>query len=246
MFKIIALTAAFAASASAASVTFAQTQQSGSTNQWSVTESNGGSTVTVAASGQIYFTFLTAGTPYGTVPQLATFSLSATSTTPGNCGASCGAGDTYSEQGYSGGFTSTDVADGTNLLSGIFSTVAGSEATTGAQFSSSMGGSGGSFNASATAGNLNQLVLSSTYLSFTNQTMENASFALSSLQPNFAVGTVTAGKAYPSGNFVASGTGTFSSDPGPLVTPEPATLGLIGAGLVGLSLLRRRKTSLKA
>jgi hypothetical protein len=86
----------------------------------------------------------------------------------------------------------------------------GNQWTTGAQFSSRMGGSGGSFDARATAGNLNQLVRTPALVSLSHR---------------------------PS---AASGTGTFSSSRGSTV-PWPETLCLIGAGLVGIGMLRRRK-----
>jgi hypothetical protein len=73
--------------------------------------------------------------------------------------------------------------------------VTGSPSTTGAQFSSSVGSSGGSFDASATAGNLNQRIFTSDYFSFLNQDTENASWSLSSLIPNFATGPVTGNQA---------------------------------------------------
>ena len=130
------------------------------------------------------------------------------------------------------------IVPGANLLSGTFA-VTGSPSTTGAQFSSSIGSSGGSFNASATAGNLNQLVFTSAYLNFAGQTEEDASWSLSSLIPNFSTGVVVGNQAFPAGVFNAAGTGTFSSNPGPQV-PEPGTMSLIGGGLIGMVLLAKR------
>ena len=233
-----------AGSASAAPVTFAQyTQTNGAIQQWTV--SNSGTTTTVSATGAVQFTLSgVSGLPFAQGPRAATFTLSATSGQIGNCGVACGPGDSYVEPGYSGMFSFIDTILGTNLLSGTFA-VTGSPATTGAQFSSSIGSTGGSFNGSSTAGNLQQLVLTSSYLNFVGQTQEDASFSLSSLIPNFNVGTVTSGQAYVNGTFHAAGSGTFSSNPGPVsATPEPATFALIGSGFVALGLLRRKKVLL--
>jgi hypothetical protein len=221
-------------------VTFAQyTQANGAAQDWSISTS--GITTTITESGAVNFTFSgVTGLPFSG-PQAATFVLSATSTSPGDCGVSCGAGDSLTQFGYTGTFQFTDTALGTDLLSGVFA-VTGSPTTTGAQFESFIGSSGGSFDASATAGNLSQLVMSSAYLVLVGQTQENASFSLSSLVPNFAVGTITSNTAYPAaGPFNASGTGTFSSNPGPSATPDPASIALMAGGLIGLGVLRRKK-----
>jgi len=219
-------------------VTFGQYfQQNGATQQWSISTS--GNTTTVSASGAVDFLFSgVSGLPFSG-PEAATFSFNATSTQLGNCGVNCGPGDSYVQPGYSGTFSFIDAGahPGANLLSGTFA-VTGSPSTTGAQFSSSIGSSGGSFNASATAGNLSQLVLTSNYLAFIGETDENASWSLSSLIPNFATGTVTGNQAYPgAGPFNASGSGTFSSNPGPVAAPEPSTFALFGSGLLGLGCL---------
>jgi len=237
---VVGVLGLMAASPSMAQVTFAQyNQANGAAQEWTISTS--GTTTTVTDSGAVNFTFSgVTGLPFSG-PQAANFTLTATSTSPGDCGVNCGAGDSLTQFGYTGTFEFTDTALGTDLLSGVFE-VTGSPTTTGAQFESFIGSSGASFDASATAGNLNQLVLSSAYLVLAGQTQETASFSLSSLIPNFAVGTITSGTAYPAaGPFNASGTGTFSSNPGPTATPEPATLALIGGGLMGLGILRRRR-----
>jgi hypothetical protein len=185
------------------------------------------------------------------VPEAATFSLTATSTSIGDCGANCGSGDSLTQFGYSGTFsfveTAADSNPGANLLSGTFA-VTGSPATTGAQFTGNIGSTSGSFTGSATAGNLNQLVLASAFLNFAGQTQETASFSLSSLIPNFDSSCGLGGcgsntTAYPAaGTFNAAGAGTFSSNPGPAAAPEPATFSLIGGALLlGLGAFRRKR-----
>ena len=228
-----------AGSSQATPITFAQyTQTNGATQQWTI--SNSGSTTTVTASGTVFLTF--SGVTGFSGPEAANFTLSATSSQVGNCGVNCGPGDSYSQPGYVGTFSFIDNGShpGTNLLSGNFAVTA-APASTGAQFASSIGSSGGSFNSSSTAGNLGQLVLTSAYLNFAGQTEENASFSLSSLIPNFAVGTVTGSQADPSSSFAASGAGTFSSNPGPTNAPEPATFGLLGAGLLCVGFISKKK-----
>lgn len=236
-------------SAMAGSVTFGQYfQLGGAQQQWSISTSGG--TTTVHADGSVSLNLSgVAGLPFAG-PENAMFTLDATSNTAGNCSTTCIANDTFSQQGYSGTFSFIDngggFAQGTNLLSGTFA-VTGDPTNTGAQFSSSLGSSGGSFTASAAPGNLSQLVFTSAYLDFTGQTQETSSFSLSSLIPNFAVGAVTvtgtSSTAYPAnGPFHAAGSGTFSSNPGPdSIVPEPASMGLIGGGLLALGFVFRKR-----
>lgn len=238
---ISALALAATMSAGAAPVTFGQfIQLNGAEQQWSV--STTAMTTTVTASGEVYFSFSgVSGLPFSG-PQRALFALSATSTQLGNCGVACGPGDSFVQPGYSGTFSfiSEDINPGANLLSGTFAII-GDPSTTGAQFSSSIGSSGGSFNSSATAGNLDQLVLTSAYLSFMNVSQANASWSLSSLIPKFFTGAVASRQALPGDLFNAAGSGTFSAD-GAQATPEPATFGLMGCTLLGLRVMLRRRS----
>jgi PEP-CTERM motif-containing protein len=239
-----------AAPSRGAPITFAQFVETNGAQDWSITESTSGSTTTttVSETGTVFFSFQgtpPSGQPFGGTPQLANFTLTATSTSLGNCAVSCGAGDGFTQAGYSGTFAFTDATAGalfdTNFLSGTFA-VTGSPATTGAQFTSNLGSGNASFTASATAGNLNQLIFTSAYETFApSTTQEVASFSLSSLIPNFAVTTPVGAQAYPSGSFSAAGSGTFSSNPAPTVAPEPASFVLIGGGLFGIGVLRRKK-----
>jgi hypothetical protein len=243
--------AIIAASPSMASpITFAQFVETDGGQDWSISESTTGSTTTttVSETGTVYFSFQgtpSAAQPFGGLPQLANFTLSATSTSLGNCAVNCGPGDGFTQAGYAGTFSFTDATAGvlfdTNFLSGTFA-VTGDPAITGAQFTSNIGSGNATFTASATPGNLNQLIFTSSYETFAPATtQEVASFALSSLIPNFAVTTPVVTQAYPSGAFGAAGSGTFSSNPAPTVSPEPASFVLIAGGLFGLGVLRRKK-----
>jgi hypothetical protein len=229
-----------ASAATAAPLTFAQyIQANGGTQQFNVATT--GDATSVTASGAVFFSFSNVlGLPFAG-PEPATFTLSATSTQLGHCGVGCGPGDSYVQPGYSGTFSFIDASlhPGADLLSGTFA-VTGSPATTGAQFSSSVGSSGGSFNASATLGNLDQLVFTSTYLTFLNATVENASWSLSSLFPDFSTGTVTGGRDAPPGPlFDTSGSGTFSVEVPTVPAAEPVTTSVFIVAVLGLGMVRR-------
>jgi hypothetical protein len=206
--------------------TFAQYSQATGNNQWTISAS--GNTTKISAAGSVFFSFLEVpGAPAG--PQFANFALSETSTTSGTTD-----GNAYSEAGFSGAFSFTDTAlpaGEQNLLSGIFQFD-----LTGAQLNESIGGSGGGFGASDTSTDLQEVVMSSCFISsFAGQTEETATFSFSSLVPsNFTAG----------GPYSAAAVGTFSSNPG-FVTPEPTTFSLIGCGalLLGLGSLRRKGVS---
>ena len=137
-----------------AQTTFAQYDQvNGAIQQRSISDATSGgiTTTTVNATGAVEFTFSEVpGAPVGA--QIATFTLAPTTTQIGNCDVRCGPGDSYVQPGYSGFFSFIDTMpgtyDGDNLLSGTFS-VTGSPSTTGAQFSSSIGGGSGSFTSDA-------------------------------------------------------------------------------------------------
>src|ERR1035438_3405157 len=144
---------------SASPITFAQTLQVGSGNQFTVL--NNGTNVTVTGGGQDLFLFQVP-TSYGSTPILATLTFSAVSTSTGACGSlTCPSGDSFTEQGFTGSFSY--MAGGVNLLSGTFSTNI-TPTNSGGKFSSSIAGSGGSFNGTQSPTNLNGILLTSDVL----------------------------------------------------------------------------------
>jgi hypothetical protein len=231
-------------------VTFAQYGQANGSQQWTLYYN--GVYSTIGATGPVFLTFLVPGTPFS-APEAATFSLTGESSQPGSCG-TCGPGDNYTEAGYNGSFSFLDnsgnpLYQGHNLLTGTFTYVYSDPTSTGATIGSTIGGGAASFRAATNATNLLQMVFTSDYMTFPNQIAEAASFSLSSLIPNFGIGTVTGsatdGQAFPDGSrYTAAGTGTFSSNPGPVTTPEPASLGLmIGGGLCAVAFGLRKRGS---
>jgi hypothetical protein len=128
-------------------------------------------------------------------------------------------------------------AAGSNLLSGTFS-----QATIFGQ----TGGTSGSLSASTPGG---FIIYTSDFLNFagtSNRDMALSLTAVTSLINNVNAGLNSAtGRALRS--FRATSTGSFSSDPAPLVTvvPEPQTWGLmiVGFAMVGATLRRRKSVA---
>jgi hypothetical protein len=228
--------------ARAGDITFAGGGGNGIQN-WTISSS--GTTTTITASGLVTFDFSNVTYPPLFNPNVpANFTFTASSSTIGFCDNACAALDGYTEEGFSGSFLYTVSGgpdNGDVLLAGTFTDVPGG---TGGVFTSSVNSSGATFDVNGTNVN-NQLTLSSSFLNLSGQSEEDASFALSSLNPSFTVDDISGSNAEPAGNYTAAGTSTISSDPGPSGTPEPATFAMIGGGLVFLGLVRRKKLSIQ-
>jgi len=232
-------------SALAIPTTFAQVSQTSSTPQFSIL--NSGSTTTVSASGQDFFTFLVGGTPFGS-PVLANFTLNASSTQSGTCGTSgCPNGDAFTQQGYTGSFSytvATGIYSGMTLLGGTFG-VNATPANSGGTLSENVNGTGGSYLSTQSSGNPTAIVMSSDFLNFSGVSVEAGSWGFSGLSPNFALNAPVGNVSTPQTGtrFTAAAVATFSSEPPPVPnnTPEPASMVLMGSALVGLSMIGRKK-----
>lgn len=178
---------------------------------------------TFNASSLITFTFsgtIPGGNPYpGTHQAVLTLTSSTTMTAALITG-------NISQGGYSGSFSIIDNATSNNLLSGTFSSDG--------VLSGLDGGDAATFVESRPPDTVN---FSSFYLDFSNSTSQTISLSLSNLVANLSRNA---------NNYLnpatGAGSGTFSADPLPTATvPEPATVALFGAGIIGLYMIRRHR-----
>jgi hypothetical protein len=238
------------APAMANTITFAQYSDISPGQDWSIVTSGSGcntpanpcsTTISVAANPDNSLFIFVPGSGLGTVPVLANFTFSATSTdTLGNCGVACANGDSYTQGGYNGTFSYVGAAGsayaGVTLLSATF---------TGAIFGATVDkGTGGVSYSGSIALNPGNLTMFSQVLNFSSppQTEEDASWTFSSVNPLFTVGTVNGSdQAYPSATtFNATGAGTFATQPGFVAEPDSLALTSLGFGLCGLAFVLRR------
>ena len=130
---------------------------------------------------------------------------------------------------------STTFAAGSNLLSATFGNTA---------IAGQRNGNTASFAGSTAAGDT--LVYTSDFLSFTNVNDSAFAISLDSLFPGLQAVPTNGTPTRALRNFTAVASGTFSTDPAPIVTaiPEPAVWGLmiVGFGMVGIQTRRRSRT----
>ena len=221
LLTVLAVCILLAGTASASQL--AQFTEVNQTNDFMFTDL--GTSVTFDAASMIFFTFAPGlGTPYDGSPREATLTLTSSSSTPGSDVAG-----TDTEGGFSGTFTIMDMMTGANLLSGTFGPSAAASGTD--------AGNSATFQDSTPPPI--QVQFTSDFLNFSGVTTEAFGISLSNVLPAITL---------DSNGFLESatgvGTGTFSAEPLPTSsTPEPASGALIGGGLIGLSLLMRKRTA---
>lgn len=226
-----------ATAAHAAPVTFAQFQQLGGDDTFRVTN-GAGSTGALSTIGTpiVNFSFLRpAMQAAGLGAQDAYFNLSGTISSPASVMTLPGP-DPINQLVATGSLSFTRVTPAnvginsrTNLLTISF---------TNAILTGSVGGTSGSLLASTPD---SVMTFTSDFLNFDDSIALDFALALSSITGG-GLGRANAGESLRA--FTADSTGTFSSDPAPLSSvPEPAALGLLGLGVMGLALRRRRQAA---
>ena len=237
--RVAAAAFALAGAAHAEPSTFAQFNQSGSADTIRVTNDTGSTgTIVDINNPTVTFDFLLPQlVAAGLGTQQAVFDLNGVITNPASLTIQVGP-DPINQLINSGtlSFTRTTPAPvgtalgaRTNLLTIQF---------TNALLTGFSGGTSGSLLASTPD---SALIFTSDFISFSNVQSMDFALGLSSITGG-GLGRVSAAESVRA--FTSDSTGTFSTDPAAQdVVPEPGMLGLLGIGVAGLALARRRKAA---
>jgi hypothetical protein len=202
-------------------VTFAQFLEATPGNDFVITDHGTSDTLTTLPGGvQVLFLYHNIAnlSPALSGALQATLTVTATSVTPAVV-----IGATLTETDWIGNFSfilDTPVNGQSNLLSGTFGVNANI---------SGGNNSGASTFSDSSAFGPNEVVFSSSFISFPGVLEEDMSLAFSGMNPSFSRGL---------GNFLANSTaqatGSFDANPVPESVPEPGSVFPMGAGLLGV------------